>query len=120
MERGAAEPLGFSETSKLVLRDMADNAPRSIRWARRKERIEWAVGMKTLKATVYYKLNNESFIRTRSLTRRFEGDEAPAGWTTAAQQAAEYVATAMAVWEHGPKTTITIQNFRLQLVEEVY
>lgn len=73
--------------------------------------------MKQLKLTVYFILNDESFTRTRMLTKRV-GEEMPP--MKEVKEYAEHVVTAEMAFQHGPKTTVTVRNIRAQVIEEVY
>jgi len=69
-----------------------------------------------LKVTVLYKMNDENFVRTRTLTKRYDEETFDRNWTVST---AEHLATLDAVWLFGPKTKITICDVRLQVTHNL-
>lgn len=76
--------------------------------------------MKTLKVTIYYSVNKQSFIATKTLTRQVKSEALDGfNWKEEMSAAAERLLVCEEVWRHGPTTTVTVRNFRFQLVEEL-
>ena len=76
--------------------------------------------MKQVKCIVYFTMNKEQHIRTKTLTRRLREEEAEVPNKGETIVAAEHLILAEMVFLHGPKTMIEIKNVRFQIVEEIW